>query len=364
MAVFTADKIFDGEAWHDLAIITGNGLVKELSARDKTGDEAAKHFKDCFMLPAMLDLQIYGAFGKLLAVYPDAASLFLLEKYCRQGGAAWFMPTVATNTIEVFHQCIDAVRAYWKAGGKAALGLHLEGPWISKKKKGAHREECIHPPERKEVEDLLAYGEGVIKMITLAPEVCSQEIIDLIISQGIVISAGHSDADYETAIACFDKGISTVTHLYNAMSPLQHRAPGLVGATLMHNRVRASIIADGYHVNYAAVSIAAKIMKQRLFAITDAVTETGEGLYLHSLTDGDRYECNGVLSGSALTMHQSFLNLVNKAGIEMEEASRMCSLYPAQAIGKDRLYGKIAPGYAAQFLVLDKSFNLVDLISG
>lgn len=364
MAVFRADKIFDGEGWHNLEIVTGNGKVKELRDPNTTAGDKARHFKDCYIFPAMLDLQIYGAYGKLLAVYPEAASLFLLEKYCRQGGAAWFMPTVATNTKEVFHQCIDAVRAYWKAGGKAALGLHLEGPWISKAKKGAHRDECIHAPQRKEVEDLLAYGEEVIKMITLAPEVCSREIIDLIISKGIVVSAGHSNADYETAIHSFDNGITAVTHLYNAMSPLQHRAPGMVGATFMHNRVRASIIADGYHVNYEAISIAARIMKQRLFAITDAVTETAEGLYRHSLKDEDRYECNGVLSGSALTMHRSFLNLIAKAGIETDDAYRMCSLYPAEVIKLDHLYGKIAPGYAAQFLVLDKGFNFVEMISG
>ena len=364
MAVFLADKIFDGRNWLTSAIVTGGGKVLQLADPSAIDSNAAQKYPGCMIVPAMLDLQIYGAYGKLLAVYPEAASLFLLEKYCKGGGAAWFLPTVATNTTEVFHKCIDAVREYRKAGGKAALGLHLEGPWISKAKKGAHRDECIHAPQRKEVEELLAYGEGVIKMITLAPEVCSQEIIDLIASHGIIISAGHSDADYQTAINSFDKGVRTVTHLYNAMSPMQHRAPGLTGAALLHNNVRASIIADGYHVSYEAIKIAAKMMGERLFAITDAVTDTTEGLYMHSLVNGDRYECNGVLSGSALTMHQSFLNLVSKAGIEKEEALRMCSIYPAEVIKCDHLYGKIAPGYAAQFLVLDKDLNFVDLVSG
>jgi N-acetylglucosamine-6-phosphate deacetylase len=364
MAVFLADKIFDGRNWKEAAIVTADGLIKELKDPSSVDLNNASRFPGHMIVPAMMDLQIYGAYGKLLAVYPDAGSLFLLEKYCKAGGAAWFLPTVATNTTEVFQKCIDAVRDYWKAGGKAALGLHLEGPWISKAKKGAHRDECIHAPERKEVEDLLAYGEGVIKMITLAPEVCSQEIIELISYHGIIISAGHSDADYQTAMNSFDSGVRTVTHLYNAMSPLQHRAPGLTGAALLHNTVRASIIADGYHVSYEAIRIAAKMMGERLFAITDAVTETGEGLYRHSLVNGDRYECNGVLSGSALTMHQCFLNLVNKAGIEKDEALRMCSTYPAEVIKCDHRYGKIAPGYAAQFLVLDKDLNFVDLVSG
>jgi N-acetylglucosamine-6-phosphate deacetylase len=364
MAVFLADKVFDGRSWLTGAIVTKEGSVTQVADPSAVDTKDALNFPGCMIVPAMLDLQIYGAHGKLLAVYPEADSLFLLEDYCKAGGAAWFLPTVATNTIEVFHKCIDAVRAYWKAGGRSALGLHLEGPWISKAKKGAHRDECIHSPDRKEVEELLAYGKDVIKMITLAPEVCSQEIIDLISSHGIIISAGHSDADYSTAMNSFDKGVTTVTHLFNAMSPLQHRAPGLTGATFLHDRVRASIIADGYHVSYEAIQVAAKMMQQRLFAITDAVTETSEGLYRHALVNGDRYECNGVLSGSALTMHQSFLNLVNKVGIEREEALRMCSLYPAEVIKKDHLYGKIAPGYAAQFLVLDKELNFIKLISG
>ncbi|MDQ3682587.1 MAG: amidohydrolase family protein, partial [Bacteroidota bacterium] len=188
------------------------------------------------------------------------------------------------------------------------------------------------------------------------------EIIQLILSHNIIISAGHSNASYEQAMHYFNNGITAVTHLYNAMSPLQHRLPGLVGAAFMHSNVMSSIIADGYHVDYAAIKIAKTIMKERLFVITDAVTETNEGYYHHQLVD-DKYECNGVLSGSALTMHSSFINLVKKAGIEVGEALRMCSLYPAQVIKADHLYGKIAPGYAAQFVVINKQLELVDIIT-
>jgi N-acetylglucosamine-6-phosphate deacetylase len=177
-------------------------------------------------------VQIYGAYGKLLAAYPEADSLFKLNEYCRKGGAAFCLPTIATNTLEVFHRSIDAVRDYWKQDGKGILGLHPEGPWINPIKRGAHIESLIHSPSLKEAEELLNYGKGVIKMITLAPEVCSKEIIDLILSHNIIVSAGHSNATYNEAIQGFENGITTVTHLYNAMSPLQHRAPGLVGATL------------------------------------------------------------------------------------------------------------------------------------
>jgi N-acetylglucosamine-6-phosphate deacetylase len=373
MAVFIADKIFDGRSWKDLAIVTENGFVKDLADINSVDKSQAQNFPGCFLVPAFIDLQIYGAYGKLLAVYPEPASLAALNDYCRKGGAAWFLPTVATNTIDVFHKCIDAVKLYQQQGGAGVLGLHLEGPWINPAKKGAHVESCIHSPSIQEVKELLEYGKGVIRMITLAPEVCSQEVTDLVTSHNIIISAGHSNATYREAISAFDHGVSAATHLYNAMSPLQHRAPGVVGACFMHDRVKASIIADGYHVDFEAIRIAKEIMKERLFVITDAVTETSEGYYRHALVNagpdedsgrGDRYECNGTLSGSALTMHQSFLNLINKVGIDAEEALRMCSLYPAEVLKCDDLYGKIAPGLAAQFLVVNHEYEMIDLVNG
>lgn len=177
-------------------------------------------------------MQIYGAHKKLLAVYPEPETLSQMQSYCYRGGAAQFLPTVATNNKEVVYKCIDAVSQYWQQGGKGVHGLHLEGPWINAEKRGAHIEKLIHPPVKEEVEDLLKHSKGIIKMITLAPEVCSDEIIQLILSYDIIISAGHSNAEYELAMQHFENGITTVTHLYNAMSPLHHRSPGLVGAAL------------------------------------------------------------------------------------------------------------------------------------
>jgi N-acetylglucosamine-6-phosphate deacetylase len=146
------------------------------------------------------------------------------------------------------------------------------------------------------------------------------------------------------------------------MSPLQHRQPGLVGATMNHPFITSSIIPDGHHVDYAAIAIAKKIMRERLYAITDAVTETNEGPYQHQLA-GDKYECNGVLSGSALSMHKAFKNLVEHAGIKVEEALRMCSLYPAKVLGCDDEYGKIVPQAVGQFLVLNKQLEIVEVIT-
>lgn len=355
---YIAKHIFTGEQWlHEHAAIVVDGMITDVlpvSALDTQME--AVNFDDHILAPAFIDLQLYGAYEKLFSVYPDTDSLQSLNKYSSNGGAAFCMPTVATNQPEVFFKCIDAIRLYWQQGGEGILGLHAEGPWINKVKRGAHIESLIHSPSLQEVEALIDYGKDVIKIITLAPEVCSKEVINLIHASGIKIFAGHSNATYEEAIQSFDNGIAAVTHLYNAMSPLQHRSPGLVGAAFDHRQIKASIIADGYHVDYAAIRIAKKIMQQRLFAITDAVTKTTEGYYQHQ-PEGDKYTADNILSGSALTMYKALQNLVNHVGIETGEALRMCSLYPAQVMQIDDQLGRIATGYKAKMVVLPALLN-------
>lgn len=359
---FSASKIFTGETW-----LTGHAVIVEESiitgimpTTNLPAGTAVRHFSG-IVAPAFIDLQIYGAYGKLLAVYPEADSLFKLNEYCREGGAAYCLPTVATNSYEVFHQSIDAIKDYWSKGGEGVLGIHLEGPWINPVRRGAHIESLIHSPSLQQVKELLEYGKNVIKMITLAPEVCSPEVIDLILSYNVVISAGHSNATYEQAIGSFEQGTTTVTHLYNAMSPLQHRAPGLVGAAMDHQKVMASIIPDGHHVDYAAIRIAKEVMRERLFVITDAVTTTDKGGYQHYLA-GDKYEAGGILSGSALTMGKAVQNLVNYVGIDLGEALRMCSLYPAKVMGLDKELGRIEKGCQAKMVLLNDGNEVVQLI--
>ncbi len=355
---YGAGKIFTGNEWllnHTITI--EDGKIVALTPSEKNGEIHAP-----IIAPAFMDIQIYGADAKLLAVYPEPASLHALYKYCSQGGASHFQPTVATNNPSVFHACIDAVRAYWKEGGKGCLGLHIEGPWIHPLKKGAHDESFIHSPSVTEARELLEYGKGVISMITLAPERCSSEVVSLIQSYGVLVSAGHSNSTYAEAMAVFDAGIPLATHLFNAMSSLQHRAPGMAGAIFNHPTVMCSIVPDGYHVDFAVIQIAKKLMGDRLFVITDAVTETTEGPYPHHL-NGDRYESNGTLSGSALTMAKAMNNLVAHAGINREEALRMVSTYPAKAMGKENSMGKIAIGYDANLVMLTEGWEVMDVVS-
>jgi N-acetylglucosamine-6-phosphate deacetylase len=360
MQIFSADKIFTGKEWlENHAIVIENNRIKEVVPASSV-KEPFQHFSNAFIAPAFIDLQIYGAGEKLFAVYPEKEALEKLVAYCRSGGAAYCIPTVATHPYETFYKCIDAIRAYWKDGGTGVLGLHIEGPWISVAKRGAHVEACIHTPTIGQVKDLLDYGKDIIKIITLAPEVCSQEIIDTILSYGVIISAGHSNATYEQATQAFNNGITTTTHLYNAMSPLQHRSAGVVGAVMDHPSVMSSIIPDGHHVDYAAVRIAKQVMKERLFVITDAVTGTTEGYYPHQLA-GDKYESNNILSGSALTMAMAVKNLVLHCSVDLSEALRMCSLYPARVMNMQNEYGIIQSGAAAAMVVMNDTFEVLQV---
>jgi len=356
-------QLFTGTQWlTNHAILVQEGRIADMVPETAvSGNYERKTLPGMLLAPAFIDLQIYGAYESLFAVNPGTEALQKLEAYCNAGGAAFCLPTIATNTTEVMLKGIDAIRAYWKAGGTGILGLHLEGPWINKEKRGAHIEALIKVPQPEEVKELLEYGKGVIKMITLAPECCPKAIIELIRSYGIVISAGHSNATYEQAMGSFHNGIGAVTHLYNAMSPLQHRAPGLVGAAMDDAAVMVSIIPDGHHVDFAAVRIAKAAIKERLFAITDAVTATTEGYYPHEKT-GDKYTSDGILSGSALDMAKALRNLVNEVKIDVDEALRMCSTYPAKVIGLQNELGKIEKGFNACFVLLNERLEVEGVI--
>lgn len=152
---YIADKIFTGEEWlTNHAIIVTDGKIEDvLPVSALPADSTKEIFTNCFIAPSFIDIQIYGAYGKLLAVYPEADSLTALNEYCRSGGATLCLPTVATNSYATMYQCIEAVKAYWKAGGKGVFGLHLEGPWLNAVRKGAHIESLIHSPDIEEVKN-------------------------------------------------------------------------------------------------------------------------------------------------------------------------------------------------------------------
>jgi N-acetylglucosamine-6-phosphate deacetylase len=354
---YSTKALFTGSAWlNDVVLHIENDVIIGINQKGFDANNATP-----FIIPALIDLQLYGADGKLLSEFPEKETIEKIYQYCLEGGTGFFQPTIASQSIDVIYASIDAVKAYKAAGGKGCIGLHLEGPWIHTNKKGAHDASVIHVPDIKEVESILAYGNGVISMITLAPEICTPAIIKTIQQAGVVVSAGHTNASYETAMQFFNDGIPVATHLFNAMSAFQHRAPGVVGALFDHPTAMSSIVADGYHVDYAAIRVAKKIMGDRLFCITDAVTTTSTGLYQHTLV-GEKYESAGTLSGSALTQLKSIKNLVEQVGIPLDEAIKMCSVYPAKVMQNKNITGKIEINKKANLLFLSAELAILNKV--
>lgn len=348
-----ADQLFTGtEILSNQAVLTAEQRITGIvSASSVPPGYALKKYPGSLLSPAFIDLQIYGGNGKLFSHSLDIAALEATHAYCVAGGCHHFMITMATNSIENFVRGIEVARQYIDSGKKGLLGIHLEGPYINPKKRGAHIESFIKKPTIEEVQMFLDKGRGVFKMITLAPEQCSDAVIRLLIDNGILISAGHTDATYAEAMHGFELGIPVATHFFNAMSPLQGRAPGMVGAVYAHGAVGSSIICDGVHVDFDAVRLSRKILGERLFFITDAVTDISEGYY-HHVFRGDRYTLpDGTLSGSCMTMISTLKNAVEKAGIPLLEALKMCSRYQADLL-KDETLGRIAPGLEADFIAI------------
>lgn len=358
--IFTGEKFITGHAVE----VTGETITGIIAKGQVIPNVEIHSLPEMTLAPSFIELQIYGGYGKMFSLFPSVESLTATYEYCVSGGASHFMATVATNSDEIMYKAIRAVQDYWNAGLPGLLGLHLEGPFLNPAKKGAHLTQFIRKPMLDEVKALVEKGNGAFKMMTLAPECCDNEVINYLLNQGVLVSSGHSNATYEQGMEAFNLGIPTATHLFNAMSPFQHRAPGLVGA-IFDSNVYASIVADGIHVDFAAVRIAKKIMGERLFLITDAVTEAKSDSYTY-IFDNDRYITeNGTLAGSCLTLGKAVKNMIDQVGLEPEEALRMASLYPSRVGRLENHLGKINPGYHADMVILDRQFRVSgNIISG
>ncbi|MGJ1197044.1 N-acetylglucosamine-6-phosphate deacetylase [Sphingobacterium spiritivorum] len=307
----------------------------------------------------LIDLQIYGAGDQLFSAELTSDSLTKIEDTLLKQGCTSYLLCLATNTIDVFKTAIAVVNKYVP---QVALGLHLEGPFLNAKKRGAHPEELIIKATAEEITHLLNDDhKALVKMMTVAPELLDADCLSLLLERGILLSAGHSNATFEEATAGFDSGILTATHLFNAMSAFHHRETGLPGAVFNHQRACASIILDGIHVNYEAAKVAKKQMGERLFMITDAVARCDKGIYKHILNVDHYVLPDGTLSGSALTMLQAVKNAVLQVGIPLEEALRMATLYPANLIGRTDL-GRIEAGATANIIVFDDAFGLQQVV--
>lgn len=328
-----------------------NGLIKNID-HNSTNPKANN-----YLVPGFVDLQIYGAAGKLFSADPTIENIRIIEDQLLQEGTTSFLICLATNTPEVFNRCISVIKAYQK-DARNCLGLHLEGPFINPEKRGAHVKEYIRKASLDEIKSLLEFGDGTIKMMTLAPELQDDDVIQYLLDHDVVVSLGHSSATFEQATKAYNQGIQTTTHLFNAMSALQHRAPGIPTAVFNHPKAMSSIIVDGLHVDFEVVNVAAKVMKERLFIITDAVTQCNTGPYQHVAIDGKFVMPDGTLSGSAMTMLQSIKNCVAHCDISLTDAINMATYYPAKLIKKANEIGQITVNAEANLVVLNEQLDI------
>ncbi|GGI22769.1 N-acetylglucosamine-6-phosphate deacetylase [Pedobacter mendelii] len=328
-----------------------------------TIEKSTKIVKDIndLVVPGFIDLQIYGAGGRLFSAEPTVESLTIIEDDLLKKGTTGFLACIATNTPQVFNECISAAKEH-RSSSRNCLGLHLEGPFLNPKRLGAHIPEFVRKASLDEIRELLDFGDGVIKMMTIAPECQDDEVIQYLLDNDIVVSLGHSNATLEEATRAYNQGIQTTTHLFNAMSPIHHRAPGIPTAVFNHDKAMASIIADGQHLDFEVVKFAHKLLMERLFLITDAVTACSTGPYQHIL-NGEKFVMpNGTLSGSSLTMLHAVKNCVSYCDITLPHALNMATLHPAKLINQTISIGVIDSNRKANLVLLDKDLNLKQVI--
>lgn len=362
--IFTGHEILDNHA-----VVIANGMIERVCPRDALDPALTQQdVAGAFIAPGFIDLQLNGCGGVQFNDDIEALSVTTLETMQRaneKSGCTSFLPTLITSTDALMRRAVDTMRAYLSKHQHQALGLHLEGPWLNKAKKGTHDPALIRQPDAAMVEYLCANAD-VISKVTLAPESTGSDVIRQLCAAGIVVSAGHSNATYEEAKAGFAAGVSFATHLYNAMPTFAGREPGLIGALFDSSDIYCGIIADGLHVHYANVRNAKRLKGDKLVLVTDATAPAGAAIDKFIFAgktiyyrDGLCVDEHGTLSGSALTMIEAVKNSVEHCGIALDEALRMATLYPAQAIGVAKQLGSVTAGKVAHLTVFTRDYQII-----
>ncbi len=337
-------------------LISGATITNIVDEQSIPADAKRIDLNGAFIAPGLIDLQVYGSGDKMFGSIPSTAALERMENDFLPQGTTGFFATVATNTNDIVEQAIEAAKAFREQSKGNFWGLHLEGPYLNPAKKGAHPAHLIKKGTLAEVEKWIEMADCVIKMMTIAPELQDQEVIDYLNDHGVIISSGHSNATYQQGKSFLNNPIHAVTHLYNAMPQMHHREPGYIPA-IFEEKPYTSIVNDGIHVDFAMVRLAKRELGDKLFLITDAVAAANEGTYHHQFR-GDRFVMpDGTLSGSCLTMLKAAENCVKHVGIGLAEAINMASLYPAQ-LAKTTKKGKVAPGFDADMIVFNEAFEV------
>ena len=319
--------------------------------------------------PGFVDLQVNGGGGVLVDCHISDLGLRSISAAHRKYGTTSFLPALISSSSDDARCVINAVSRAMSNPELGILGLHMEGPYLNPDKAGVHDKQQTRRATADEVQWLVDLGRNTVRLMTAAPEMLDKDALRFLQESGWRLSIGHSNDRYATTMDALAQGFTCVTHLFNAMSQFGSREPGIVGAAFDSRSGYASIIVDGFHVDYAAVRVAKKIMRDRLFLVTDAMPPVGSdddhftlGQYKVERAAGKLATSDGVLAGSCLDMASAVRNSIQQAGITMPEALRMASWYPAKVLGIDHEYGLVKKGYKADLVIFNNQIHVLGTI--
>lgn len=362
-------RLFDGEQWHtDCGVLLAGPTVQALvSAADIPQSLPCHDIPDGFLAPGLVDLQVNGGGGLLFNNAPSADTVLHIAAAHRRQGTTALLPTLLSDTAAVLKAGAEAVRAAQHSTqpvADAILGIHIEGPFFAPARRGTHRQDRLRQPTQQDIDWLCGLGD-LRCLTTLAPEVMVPGMIRQLVDAGITVSAGHSAASWAELQGALQEGLRGFTHLFNAMSPLTAREPGVTGAALDSGDCWLGIIADGHHVHPASIRIAHRCAAPgKLFLVSDAMATVGSGqnwftLYGERIAvrDGRLVNADGALAGSSISLIDAVRYCYQTVGLPLEECLRMASLYPAQLMRKPGL-GRVAPGSRADMVLLDAQLQV------
>lgn len=372
---YTGARIFDGEAWWDHhALVVADGKIEGIIAADSPTDAQRRPMGGGILAPGFIDLQVNGGGGALLNLDPTLESIRTICATFARFGTTACLPTLITDTREKNAAILAAGAEAAREGVPGFLGLHLEGPHLSIARKGAHDPALIRPMDEDDLVRLVNGRRNLPNLLTtVAMESVTPNQITRLREAGLVVSVGHTDAGYAAVRTAMEAGATMVTHLFNAQSQLGNRDPGVVGTALDLGSVHAGLIADGIHVHEASIGVAlrAKRGPGRIFLVTDAMSITGTDWESFELTgqtvyrkDGALRLANGTLAGADLTMIDAITYVHRTIGLKLDEALRMASLYPAEALGVANERGRIAPGLRADLVHLGDELSVRGTLIG
>ncbi len=361
MKAFAAKYIFDGKKLlESQVVVIENGLIKDIIDKSKFSG-FVKHLGDGVITPGFIDLQLNGCGGVLFNEQISTNTLEVMRNTWLKFGTTGFLPTLITSDFKDVISALNVTKEWFDKFGDSngVLGIHLEGPFISEVKNGIHPKSFIIKPTNELLEQIISYRKYFPIKMTIAIEKFGLEQIKYLVDNGVVLSIGHSNADYNTAEIAIKMGVTTSTHMFNAMSGLTGRNPGVIGAVLSSN-LYTGVIVDMLHVDSSNIKLLQKLKPSQVYLVTDAVAPTGTditefkfaGKQLY-IKDGKCIDKDGVLGGAILTMNHAIRNCVENCSLSLEESLAMASTIPARVMGMDKLLGKIKIGYRADLVYMD-----------